>query len=121
MSLREPNLPTPNDHIRRFLDRFTREARDTGRSAFSFTELSSRASIPRDLRERLLSNLLREEYVTREGDQVRITSAGMTLVATPLIPVPLGTPNNPSPSDRQSRVRTPGDGTRSHVLQRRHI
>jgi DNA-binding IclR family transcriptional regulator len=115
MSLREPNLPTPNDHVRHFLDRLTREARDTGRSAFPYAELCSRAGIPRDLREKLLVNLLREKYVSREGDLVRITPAGTKHAGSPVTQSPpVDKADNPSPFDRESRIRTPGSGTRRH-------
>jgi hypothetical protein len=83
MSLHEPNRPTANNHVRQFLDRFTREARDTGQSALPFAELCNRAGIPRDLREGLLANLLREKYITREGDKVSVTPAGKKLASSP--------------------------------------
>jgi hypothetical protein len=113
MSLREPNLPTPNNHVRHFLERLIREARDTGHAAFPFADLCSRAGIPRDLREKLLASLLREKYVAREGDLVRITPAGTKLAGSPPTQSPPADPaGNPSPFDRESRIRTPGSGTR---------
>jgi len=84
MSLHEPNLPTPNTYTRQFLDRLVRRAKDTGRPAFSFAEVCSQASIPRDLREKLLLSLLREKYITREGDLVRITPAGTKVAGVPV-------------------------------------
>jgi hypothetical protein len=82
MSLHEPDIPTPNTYARQFLDRLARRARDTGRPAFSFAEVCSQASIPRDLREKLLLSLLREKYITRVGDQVSITPTGKTVATT---------------------------------------
>jgi hypothetical protein len=60
MSLHEPNRPTTNNHVRQFLDRFAREARDTGQSALPFAE-----------------------YITREGDKVSVTPAGKKLASSP--------------------------------------
>lgn len=76
MSLQEPNRATRNNHIGHFLERLAREGTQTGRAAFSFAEVCSRASIPRDLREKLLAELLRARYITREGDLVAITPTG---------------------------------------------
>lgn len=112
MSLREPNRPTPNDHVRQLLDQLRRATTATGRQATSFVDLCDRASIPRDLRARLLDRLVAERYVTREGDRVRLAEAGRQLAGAPPAP-PSGAPAaTPPPFDREARVRLPGSGTR---------
>jgi hypothetical protein len=88
------------------LIRLDRERWVGGDATGSFPLLCDVTSIPRDLRASLLGHLLAEGYVTREGDQIRITEAGTRLVVAALTPpVPDGPPRNPAPADRQSRVR----------------
>ena len=83
MSLREPNRRRRPNYSRGFLLQLHREVTETGRQSVSFVEICDRASIPRDLRARLLADLVAENYVTREGDMVSITPAGITVATTP--------------------------------------
>ncbi|HET8626234.1 MAG TPA: hypothetical protein VFL91_02385 [Thermomicrobiales bacterium] len=112
MSLREPNRPTPNDHVRQVLDQLRRATTATGRPAAPFMELCDRASIPRDLRTRLLARLVAERYVTREGDLVHLTEAGRQAASAPPAPPSRAPAAPPPPFDREARVRLPGSGTR---------
>jgi DNA-binding IclR family transcriptional regulator len=85
MSLREPKHRRSPDYTRAFLDQLQRELHDKGRKDASFVELCDRASIPRDLRVRLMNSLLSEKYVTRNGDQVSITPLGTKMATAPLV------------------------------------
>jgi len=40
-------------------------------------------SIPRDLRAKLLEELVRDGYVAHQGDTVRLTESGKALATTP--------------------------------------
>jgi hypothetical protein len=94
--------------------RLYRERRIGGNATSSFPMLCDVTSIPRDLRANLLDQLVSAQYVTREGDQIRITEAGQQQAAAPLMqPPPADTTPNLSPFDSASRVRTPGSGPRS--------
>ncbi len=76
MSLNEPNRPTPNTYVRQVIDQVQRQA-TAGLPPASFAELCSRASIPHDLRQQLLHDLLDEQYIVREGDHVRLAARGV--------------------------------------------
>lgn len=107
MSFRQRQSRSPHSHVKQVLDRLHRE---TG--AHSFAAICDRISIPRDLRSSLLEQLVSEGYVTREGDQVRLTEAGKQLATAP-VTSPDNPTQSPSPSDRESRVRTPSRGRRT--------
>ena len=83
MSLREPRHRRTPDYSRPFLVQLHRETTQAGRQSASFVEMCDRASIPRDLRSRLFDRLLTEKYITRQGDTVSITSAGITVATMP--------------------------------------
>jgi predicted methyltransferase len=61
--------------------RLQHEARAGGPAITAFATICDMVSIPRDLRAGLLEELVREGYVTRQGDTVRITEAGKALAA----------------------------------------
>ncbi len=69
-------------------------------------------SIPRDLRTSLLARLVRAGYVTSQGDKVRLTATGAQLALVSVAP-PADPTQNPAPSDREARVRTPRSGGRT--------
>ena len=81
-------------------------ARLDRQGAMEFGVVCDTMSIPRDLREQLLMDLLREHYITRDGDRVSITEAGKQLASMP--PPPVVVARTPAPRDRASRARTPG-------------
>jgi predicted methyltransferase len=71
------------NHVRQVVDRLRRHARTGNRGYSSFAAICDMISIPHDLRAALLTQLVHEGYVTREGDRVRLTAAGEALVASP--------------------------------------
>jgi len=107
MTFSQRQSRSPHSHVKQVLDRLHRE---TG--ARSFAAICDRISIPRDLRASLLEQLVSEGYVTSEGDKVRLTEEGKH-VATAPVTSPDDPTQNPSPSDRESRVRTPNRGKRT--------
>ena len=111
MSTYLPRVGQRVDYARRFLVRFQREVHDRGRTDHPFPQLCDMAAIPHDLRAALLQDLIQRGYVQSQGgDLISLTAAGLQLVSTP--PLPVETSDNPSLHDRESRVRTPGSGTR---------
>jgi hypothetical protein len=96
--------------------RLYRERQIGGNATSSFAMLCDVTHIPHDLRGGLLNQLLGAQYVTREGDQVRLTAAGQHVAVAPLMPPPADPAPTPSPVDTESRVRTPRGS--SHRPQR---
>jgi hypothetical protein len=77
MSLHEPHCTYATDYAQCLLERLQREAAAGSRLAGSHAGLCDVTSIPRDLRARLLDELVRLGYVTREGrDRIRLTARG---------------------------------------------
>ena len=83
MSFNARDFRSPHSHIKQVLDRLLREAGMGKRATSSFTTICDMISIPRDLRAGLLEELVREGYVTHQGDTVHITEAGKALAASP--------------------------------------
>ena len=84
MSLHEPHHERTTDHLQRLLDRLHREATKGSSIARSFVAVCNVTSIPHDLRAQLLRDLVRQGYVTQEGqDQIRLTTRGTQLVTSP--------------------------------------
>jgi hypothetical protein len=111
MSAYKPYVSQRVDYAQRFLVRFQREVLDRGRTNYPFPQLCDMAAIPRDLRAALLQDLIQRGYVQSQGGElISLTAAGVQLVSTP--PPPVESSDNPSPHDRESRVRTPGSGPR---------
>jgi hypothetical protein len=87
--------------------RLYRERQIGGNATSSFAMLCDVTHIPHDLRGGLLNQLLSAQYVTRAGDQVRLTAAGQHVAVAPPMPPPADPAPTPSPVDTESRVRTP--------------
>jgi len=83
MSFNARDFRSPHNHIKQVLDRLLREARAGSRAITSFATICDMVSIPHDLRASLLEQLVREGYVTHEGDRVNITEVGKALAASP--------------------------------------
>jgi hypothetical protein len=111
MTLSQREFRSPNSRIKQLIDRLNREADARNAGATSFAGLCDMISIPRDLRAGLLDELVREGYVTAEGDRVRLTEAGKAFATTPFT-APDDTPANPSPRDGEPRARMRGSGRR---------
>ncbi len=109
MTFNQREFRSPHSHVTQVLDRLYRESSAGNRAVTSFSAICNMISIPRDLRAGLLEQLLREGYVTREGDKVRLTEAGTQLALAPVTP-PDNTIQNPSPLDSESRARMRGSG-----------
>ena len=82
MSFNNRGGRSSDNHVKLVIDRLYRIAASGTRQTASFTELCDMASIPRDLRAVLLDQMLDQHLVTREGDQIRITSTGTLLAKT---------------------------------------
>ena len=113
MTLGERHSRPQGTRSKQIIDRLYRETGTGSVAPKSFTAICDMISIPRDLRARLLDQLVREGYVTREGDGVRLTEAGKHLALTPAPSAEA--PRSPSPHDRESRARTPGSGRTGNV------
>ena len=107
MAFSQRQSRSPHSHVKQVLDRLHRE---TG--AHAFATICDRISIPRDLRPGLLEQLVTAGYITSEDDQVRLTEEGKQVAPAP-VTSPDDPTQNPSPSDRESRVRTPNRGKRT--------
>ena len=81
MTLRQRQDRPATTYLNTVLIRLYRELWIGGNATSSSQMLCDVTSIPRDLRAKLMDQLLAEHYVTREGDHVRITPAG-TKIAT---------------------------------------
>lgn len=112
MSFNARDFRSPHSHVKQVLDRLYRESSAGNRAVTSFATICDMVSIPRDLRTSLFEQLVSEGYVTSQGDKVRITEAGSQLATVSVTP-PDDPTRNPSPSDRESRVRTPRSGRRA--------
>ena len=84
MTIHQREFRSPESRVKQVLVRLQHEAGVGSRPITSFAAICDMVSIPRDLRAGLLEELVREGYVTREGDTVRITEAGKALVASSL-------------------------------------
>lgn len=111
MTMRERHARPAGTRLKQVLDRLYRETGGGRRAADSFAAVCDMISIPRDLRAGLRDQLVRECYITSQGDRVRLTEAGKQLALAPLPPPPVAIPT-PSPADRESRVRTPRSAAR---------
>lgn len=107
MSFNQRHSRSPHSHVKQVLDWLHRE-----RDAHTFAAICDRISIPRDLRQGLLEQLVSAGYVTSEGDRMRLTEAGKQLATAP-VRSPDDPTQNPSPSDKESRVRTPSRDRRT--------
>ena len=85
MTFRQRQDRPATTHLATVLIRLYRERWIGGNATSSFQMLCDVTSIPRDLRAKLLDSLLTAQYVTREGDQVRITPAGTRVATTPQV------------------------------------
>ena len=83
MTINQREFRSSDSRVKQVLVRLQREARAGSRATTSFTAICDMISIPRDLRAGLLEELVREGYVTRENDTVRITEAGKALGVSP--------------------------------------
>jgi predicted methyltransferase len=83
LTFNQRDFRSPHSHAKQVLMRLQHEAGAGSRAITAFAAICDIISIPRDLRAGLLEELVREGYVTREGDTVRITEAGKALVAAP--------------------------------------
>ncbi len=83
MSFNDRHSRSPHSHVKQVLDRLVQETGAGGRDTTSFATICDRISIPRDLRASLLEQLVREGYVTHQGDTVHITHEGQELAAPP--------------------------------------
>lgn len=106
MTMRERYQRPAGTRLKQLLDRLYRETGAGSRGASSFAAVCDMISIPRDLRAGLRDQLLRDCYITGQGDRVRLTEAGKQAALAPLPPPARAIPT-PSPADRESRVRTP--------------
>src|SRR2546423_9979198 len=80
MSLHEPHHTRATDYAQRLLDRLHREVIAGSSIARSYVGLCDATSIPRDLRTKLLDELVGRGYVTREGqDRIQLTTRGTQL------------------------------------------
>jgi hypothetical protein len=112
MTLNQRQSRSPASHSKQVLDRLNRETDAGERRATSFAHICDLVSIPRDLRAGVLDRLVREGYVSAEGDRVRLTAAGEAFAATPFTPPPDDAPPNPAPRDGESRARMRGSSRR---------
>ncbi len=84
MNFNQRQSRSPHSHVKQVLDRLVQEAGAGGRATTSFATICDRISIPRDLRASLLEQLVREGYVTLDGDKLIVTESGKALAgATP--------------------------------------
>lgn len=82
MSFNDRHSRSPHSHVKQVLDRLLREAASGKRAITSFAAICDMLSIPRDLRASLLEQLVREGYVTVEGDKLLVTEAGKVLAGS---------------------------------------
>jgi len=108
MTLNQREFRSPDSRVKQVLMRLQREAESGSRAIPSFAAICDITSIPRDLRAGLLEELVREGYVTRQGDTVCITEAGIALATEPVTSLPVAETRNPSPHDAESRARMRG-------------
>ena len=111
MTLNQRTFRSPQSQMKQFIDRLHRQAGADRQEGLPFTAICDMISIPRDLRAGLREQLVDAVLVVVAGDRVRLTEVGRQF-AIAAAPGPDGPPSNPSPQDRESRVRTPGSGTR---------
>ncbi len=82
MTIYQREYRSPHSRVKQVLIRLHHEARAGSRAITSFAAICDMVSIPRDLRAGLLEELVREGYVTREGDTVHITESGKALAVS---------------------------------------
>jgi hypothetical protein len=85
MTFRQRQDRPATTHLVTVLLRLYREMKIEGNVTSSYQMLCEVTSIPRDLRAKLMDQLLAEAYITRNGDQVSITPAGKTVATMPSI------------------------------------
>ncbi len=83
MTIHQREFRSPESRVKQLLVRLQHEAGAGNRAITSFATICDMISIPRDLRAGLLEELVREGYVTREGDTVHITEVGKALAVSP--------------------------------------
>jgi predicted methyltransferase len=111
MTLNQRQFRSADSRIKQLIGRLYREADARNAGVASFSHICNMISIPRDLRAGLLDQLVREGYLTAEGDGVRLTEEGKAS-ATTQTTAPDNTSTNPSPNDSESRARMRGSARR---------
>lgn len=83
MTMNQRHFRSADTRVKQVLMRLQQEAGAGSQAITSFAAICDMISIPRDLRANLLEELVRDGYVTRAGDTVRLTEAGKMLVLAP--------------------------------------